>query len=259
MKKLLFFISIFILTTIGAMASDFRFVQVDSMLLSATDEKSIEKMENVIKDINNQKNVEFVVFSGDNIANPRKENLECFLKLLKGLKKPYYIALGSKDINKSKLSKKEYLNILKTKTKTHKKIMGSNYIVEKKGIVFIVLDGSKELITTPMGYYKETTLEWLENYLSFYSDKNVVILQHYPLIPPSNKEMRFTIKPEKYLEILKNYSNVKAIFAGNFDVNSEKNIDGVLHVTTANAPKYRIVDIMDYDSENPTFWSIIKE
>ena len=259
MKKLLFFISVLILSTMYVYASDFRFVQVDSMLLSATDEKSISRMQNVIKDINNQKNVEFIIFSGDNIANPRKENLECFINLAKGLRRPYYIALGSKDINKSKLSKKEYVNALKTKTKTHKKILGSNYVVEKKDIVFIIVDGSKDIISTPMGYYKETTLEWLENYLSFYSEKNVVILQHYPLIPPSNKEMRYTIKPEKYLEVIKNYSNVKAVFAGNFDVNSEKNIDGVLHVTTANAPKYRIVDIMDYDSENPTFWSIIKE
>ena len=58
---------------------------------------------------------------------------------------------------------------------------------------------------------------------------------------------------------MKNYKNVKAIFAGNFNENSEKEVNDILHVTTANAPKYRVVDVMDCESENPTFWSNIKE
>ena len=110
-----------------------------------------------------------------------------------------------------------------------------------------------------MGYYKTSTLDWLKNELSFYQDKNIVIFQHFPLVSPSNKESRSTIKPEEYLELLKNYNNVKAIFAGNFDLNSEKNVDGVLHITTSRAPQYRIVDIMDCETSEPTFWSVIKE
>ena len=102
MKKILLFLAFIILSTISAKASDMRFVQVDSMLLSASEEKSIEKMQKIINDINNQKNIEFVVFTGDNIANPKQENLECFVKIAKDLKKPYYIALGSKDINKNR-------------------------------------------------------------------------------------------------------------------------------------------------------------
>ena len=81
MKKILLFLAFIILSTICAKASDMRFVQVDSMLLSASEEKSIEKMQKVINDINNQKNIEFVVFTGDNIANPKQENLECFVKI----------------------------------------------------------------------------------------------------------------------------------------------------------------------------------
>ena len=260
MKKILLFLAFIILSTISAKASDMRFVQVDSMLLSASEEKSIEKMQKVINDINNQKNIEFVVFTGDNIANPKQENLEYFVKIAKDLKKPYYIALGSKDINKNKhFSKKDYINILKTKSRFYKKIDSPNYVIEKKDIIFIIVDGSKEVIATPMGYYKKSTLDWLETQLSYYSGKNIVIFQHFPLIPPVNKETRATIKPEAYLEILNNYKNVKAIFSGNFNLNSEKDINGIIHFTTANAPQYRIVDIKDYESENPTFWSVIKE
>ncbi len=243
-----------------AFCADMSFVQVDTLCLSAKDEQSILKMQNIIEKINNQKNIEFVVFTGDNIESPKKENLECFIKNAKKLKKPYYVVLGSKDISKQKhLGKKEYINFLKQKSKYHKKILGPNFVVEKKDIAFICLDGSKDVITTPMGYYREATLDWLENQLSYYSDKNIVIFQHFPLIAPSRKETRYTIKPEAYLDLLKQYGNVKAIFAGNFNVNSEKEVEGVLHVTTADAPQYRVVDMMDYETEKPTFWSVIKE
>ena len=41
-------------------------------------------------------------------------------------------------------------------------------------------------------------------------------------------------------------------------VNSEKEINGILHITTAPAPQYRVIDIIDYDTNNPTFWSTLK-
>lgn len=260
MKKFLGLFICFLFTTIIAFSADMRFVQVDSALFNAEESVSVKKLENLIADINRQKNVEFVIFSGDNIAKAKKENLECFLKIANNLKAPYYIILGGKDVNKQKhLGKKEYLQITKAKNRAHRKIESPNYVIEKKDIVFIIVDGSKEVITSSMGYYRPTTLEWLENQLSFYKDKNIIILQHFPLIPPSNKESRFTYKPNEYLEILNNYKNVKAIFAGNFGINSETENNGILHFTTSNAPQYRIVDIMNYNSENPTFWSIIKE
>ena len=39
-------------------------------------------------------------------------------------------------------------------------------IFEKNNIVFIVVDGSKEVIPTPQGYYREETLDWLEEQCS---------------------------------------------------------------------------------------------
>ena len=151
------------------------------------------------------------------------------------------------------------MEMVKSNSYAHKKIDFPNYVIEKKDIVFIVVDGSKEVIPSSIGYYRAETLEWLQNQLSYYCDKNIVIFQHFPQNAPLNKESRFTFKPDEYLEMLKNYNNVKAIFAGNFNVNSEKEVDGILHFSTANAPQYRIVDIMDYETEKPIFWSVIKE
>ena len=260
MKKLIGLLIGFFITFNSAYSADMRFIQVDSVLFSPTDEQSVTQLKNLINDINVQKNVEFVIFSGDNIAKAKKENLESFLKLAKKLKQPYYLVLGSKDVNKQKgLGKKEYMKIVSENCRAHKKIESPNYVFEKRGVIFIVLDGAREVIPSPMGYYKEDTLNWLENTLSYYRDKKIVIIQHFPIIAPVKKESRYTFKPARYLELLQRYSNVKAIYAGNFGVNNEQNINGVVHVSTANAPLYRIVDIIDIDTSNPEFWSVIKE
>ncbi|MBE7710771.1 MAG: hypothetical protein E7Z92_01385 [Cyanobacteria bacterium SIG31] len=260
MKKFLYLLIGIFLTTNLAFSADMRFIQVDSAMVSSKDEASIGKHKKLIENINKEKNVEFIIFTGDNIAKADSENLDCFLTLNKSLQKPYYVVLGSKDVNKQKhLGKKDYMQMVSKKSKSHKRIKNPNYTIEKKEIVFIILDGSRDVIPSAMGYYKEDTLSWLENQLSYYNDKNVVIIQHFPLIPPAKKESRCTCKPEEYLNLLKNYKNVKAIFAGNFGINSEKLIEDVLHITTTNAPQYRIIDIMDYEKENPTFWSVIKE
>lgn len=240
--------------------ADMRFIQVDNLLYSASNQASINMAENLISDINKQKNVEFIVFSGNNIAKPNKENLEGFLNQAKKLKKPYYIILGNKDINKQKkLDKKEYLKIVNKKNRTHKKITSPNYVFQKKGIIFIVVDGSKEIITTSMGYYKTQTLDWLEIELNKYNNKKVIILQHFPLIPPSKRESHYTLKAEEYLELLSTHKNVLAVISGHFGIDKEIEQNGILHISTTSAPKYKIIDLLNYDSENPEFWSITKQ
>ena len=92
-----------------------------------------------------------------------------------------------------------------------------------------------------------------------YKDKNVIILQHYPIIPPATKETHYTYKADEYLKLLSEHKNVKAVVSGHFDVNKEQEVNGILHISTKNAPIYRVIDILDYETKNPTFWSTIKE
>ena len=154
---------------------------------------------------------------------------------------------------------KWYTNILSKNVRTHKKIDSPNYVFTQKNIVFIVADGSKEFIPTPIGYYREDTLLWLDEQLSKYKDKTVIILQHYPIVPPAKKETYYTHKADEYLQLLTEHKNVKAIVSGHFNVNNEQTVNNVLHISTKNAPTYRIIDILDYDTDTITIWSTIKE
>ena len=110
-----------------------------------------------------------------------------------------------------------------------------------------------------IGYYKEDVILWLDDKLDDYADKKVVILQHYPIVAPIKKETHYTYKADEYLKLLTEHKNVKALIAGHFGVNKEEFVDGILHISTKNAPVYRVIDILDYETENPTFWSTIKE
>ena len=129
MNKVLTILFSLLLTTSTVFAKDMRFIQVDSSLYSTSNTKSFETL---INKINSEKNVDFVVFTGDNIAKPNLKNLESFITQAKKLKSPFYVVLGNKDLNKQKeLSKKEYMKYLSENIRFYKKIDSPSYLFKK--------------------------------------------------------------------------------------------------------------------------------
>jgi 3',5'-cyclic AMP phosphodiesterase CpdA len=241
----------------NVLARDLRFVQITDVRYSKTDNSEV--LSKVIKDVNKQKDVDFVVFTGDSLNKPSQENLEDFVKQVKKLKKPVYILIGDRDVNKHKdLSKKQFMAYLKKKLPNYKE-EDINYTFERGGVVFIVADGAKDVIPSTIGYYKSDVTEWVDTSLNLYPKKNVIILQHFPIIPPENKENYITFKGDKYVEMLQKHDNVKAVVAGHFGVNKEETVNGIVHISTAPAPYYRIIDITNCTSKNPEIWAQIKE
>ena len=123
----------------------------------------------------------------------------------------------------------------------------------------MVIDGSKEVFPSSIGYYKSDVLDWLEEQLIKYNDKKVIILQHFPLIPPAKRESHYTFKAEEYLELLNENDNILAVVSGHFGVNREQEFKGIMHLSGPEAPSYKIIEILNYDSEKPEFWSITKQ
>ena len=259
MKNFIYAFFVLFISISTVFASDMRFIQVDGVLLDASNTQSVENFNNLLSNIKKEKNVSFVVFTGNNIAKPNKENLTKFLKMANKLNVPYYVVLGQKDVNKQKhLSKAEYAKLVSKKNWSQKFCKKPNYAFTKNNILFLVADGSKDVIPTSNGYYKADVTEWVNNELNENKDKKVIIFQHYPLVPPAERENYYTFKADEYLKMLSEHKNVKAVFAGHFGINDEREINGIVHFATEKAPSYRIVDIIDYNTENPTFWSSIK-
>lgn len=257
MKKLLVLFFVCLVTTSNVFAKDLRFVQITDVRYSK--EHNSETLKKVIKDVNRQKNVNFVVFTGDNIEKTDMQDLKDFISAAKKLHRPFYVIIGDKDVNKYKdLSKKEYQEYLKKKL-PNCKTKDLNYSFEQNGVVFLVVDGAKDVIPGTNGYFKDDVVEWVDRALDKHSKENVIILQHFPLIPPKENEGYATYKPQKYLEVLQKHSNVKAVVAGHFGENKEETVSGIIHISTAPAPNYRIIDILDCNSKNPTIWAEVKE
>ena len=257
MKKIFGLLLIYILFATTVTAKDLRFVQIDSVRYSK--DNNSETLAKVIKDINKQKDIDFIVFTGDNIDRPDIENLKGFISAAKKLHKPYYVVIGDKDVNKHKdLSKKDYQKFVRKKV-SNIKAKETNYTFEKDGVVFFIVDGAKDVIPSSNGYYKDDVVEWVDANLNFYNDKNVVILQHFPLIPPENNENYVTFKPQKYLEVIQKHKNVKAVISGHFGINKEETVNGIVHISTAPIPMYRVIDIIDCTSKTPSIWAELIE
>ena len=63
MKKLYGLLITFLFFSIcSAFCADMKFVQIDNLMFSASNQQSIVTLEHIIEDINKQKNIDFVVF-----------------------------------------------------------------------------------------------------------------------------------------------------------------------------------------------------
>ena len=195
-------------------------------------ENSANALEKTIKDINKIPNVDFVAFTGDNIDTANASDLKTFLKIANKLNVPYYIVIGNHEVFKSqKFDKKEYMKTVR-KYSDSCKPSGANYTFTKKGFVFVVVDGAKEVIPGPAGYYKKDTLKWLDKQLTKHARQKVVILQHFPVVAPYYNRTHATYNVADYEAVLKKHKNVIAIVSGHYHGNGEKLVDGVYHIST---------------------------
>ncbi|MBR1942352.1 metallophosphoesterase [bacterium] len=214
-------------------AKEIKFIQVTD-LMYRQNVSSQENLKNLVDNINSGDKIDFVVFTGDNIANAKKETLQEFLETIKSLKYPYYIELGEKDCLKANgLSKDLYLKYVKSNSK--QKFNSFNYAVKMDDIVFVFVDGAKEFLPAPNGFYREDTLTWLDKTLTKYKKKHVIIIQHFPLFDKSEASPYNLYKADLYNEILSKHNNVLMIVSGHYRDNIEQEINNVKHIVTAPA------------------------
>ena len=243
-KFILLFISTFLIQQI-CVADELNFVQATDTHLRG---KS-EQLTNFVKTINKTSNIDFVVFTGDNIDVANLRDLKEFLKEVKKIRCRKFVLIGNHDVLKMQgLDKSLYM-----KTVQHYLgISHSNkphYVFIRKGIVFVVLDGTKQIIPASNGYFNDDELKWFDEVLTKYEDKKVVVLQHYPLLDTNIIGHELYAK-DKYEEVLKRHNNVIAIIAGHYHKNIEQNIDGICHIVTPplrnNYYKIITIDCNDY-------------
>lgn len=248
-------------------AENIKFIQVTDAHMAKNSEYSQKVLKATVDDINKQPNVSFVVFTGDNINYAEEEDLRIFASIVKKLNVPYYIVIGNHDVYKTNgMPKTRYLEIMRESNfKIHQR--KPNYKWRKKGFEFLIVDGAKEVIPGPAGYFKKDTLKWLDKTLNKYRKKTVVIFQHFPIEYPDGAEGRLkthkTYKVEDYKEIIDRHNNVLAIISGHLHTNGENMKNGVYHISTpsllAMPHYYKVIDIVTMKDFSPIIYTQLRE
>ena len=228
-------------------AKELKFVQITdtNFTLDIDDIASEERakhLKQAIKDINKDKSIKFVVFTGNSVRHPDKKELAAFFRLANKLRKPYYVVIGNKEVLRYKhFTKKNFMHTawLHNHNMLFKK--PSYVFTPNRDIAFVVLDGVNEMMPVPSGNYRPETLEWLDKQLDKYENKKVVILQHFPIVSPSDKPVYDPADMNKYLQTINSYDNVLAIISGHFNADVTTYRKGVYHISSPafSAPYYR--------------------
>lgn len=254
MKKIICFILTLFSISTACQAENIKFLQVTDVHLS---QENVQYLKQFVEEVNREYNtLDFIVFTGDNIDQANVNDLKLFLDTIKDLKVKPYVLIGNHDLFTScDLNKKRYMKLVRKKLGFYHSNK-PNYIIRRKNIIFIAMNGVKEVFPGANGYFRKDELIWLDKKLNKYRDKKVVILQHFPLLDTKVKSHNLYRK-EDYEDVLKRHNNVISIVSGHYHANREQKQDGIYHIITknfANNTYYKLIEIYD---ENMVFTYLI--
>lgn len=254
MKKIVCLILILFNLFFSCEAKNAKFIQVTDVHLTSN---NFQYLQQFVEDVNkNYKDIDFIVFTGDNIDNANSKDLELFLDIINNLKIKPYVLVGNHDLFKSNsMSKENYMCLVQKKLGLYHSNK-PNYVFKDKDIVFIAMNGVKEVIPSSKGYYRQDELIWLDKMLSKYSNKKVVILQHFPLLTTIVKGHNMYGR-ENYEQILKKHTNVISIISGHYHENREQKDGEIYHIITKNFSNNKYYKIIEIDTDNNMVYTLL--
>ncbi len=205
-------------------------------------------LEDAISQINKEKDINFVMITGDTIDIANKKSLYGVVDTLNTLDYPWYFVVGNHDtVTDGFLTKYNLLKILKEKNP--KNTFDKTYYTFKQegGFRIIVLDGAKNKGVSSHGIIPTEQLNWLDKILSKSKKDVVLIFIHFPLETPYDSPNHTILNAKEYESILKKYKMPIAIFSGHYHMTKITKRKNILHVSTPSLAGYpnafRIVEI----------------
>lgn len=157
-----------------------RFIHITDSHMDLSDSDSVEAMELMSSFINaNYKELDFVLFGGDNFNNNVKGNTDAlkFKEIIERLHCPAYLVRGNKE-SSPKPADGIDLEQFKTLFLSHHEleVHGRDWRLEKKGYTILGLDSCIEGANN--GVYTQETINFAKHALK--SKKPTIILNHHP-------------------------------------------------------------------------------
>lgn len=210
MKKrlpLLFFFLFSLVLAAQTEIKPFKFALITDTHVSSPDNN--EDLRRVVRDINAQPDIEFVIHSGDVTEFGADEELKTAKSILDSLRKPLYIVPGNHDSNWSESGTNSFLRIFG----------GETFAFERNGYKFIGMASGPNMRMGP-GQIPRENLTWFFGELK-HTGRNqpIIFVNHYPIDNSLNNWF-------EVLDAFRPY-NVKLMLCGHGHVNQPMNYEGV--------------------------------
>lgn len=190
---------------------------------------SCELLNLAIQKINQDKEIEFVIITGDIINDGRSYNLDTAVMLLENLKKPYFVTIGNNDLALPStgfgISKQTFIsafpNTFNVAGKGYWNKIWDQYL-------FIGIDANNP--NSGDSFYTYEFIKWFKNVINRNQSKKILIFNHYPpvsmqqLFDDSDNGSNDNTKP--ILSFLKKNHNFIGYFSGHLHLPFIKKIAG---------------------------------
>ncbi len=215
-----------------------KFIHVTDSHMDLSDSDSVESIRLMVAFINtNYKDLDFVLFGGDNFNNnaPKNSDAQEFKKIVSKLHCPYYAVRGNKESspkNDDAIRLAEFQKMFCTSQELE--VHGKDWKIQKNGYVLLGLDSCVENANN--GLYTQETLSFAE--ASLKEGKPTLILNHHPYTNYWNG----TEKKDLHKYVLNNtdevqkrlfkYSNLLLTLSGHKHIDSVKQLYGTKTIVT---------------------------
>ena len=216
-------------------AQDMTFALLTDTHISKNNKAPAEALQEVIKEVNSNPQIEFVLISGDISEEGDFTSLKAAKDLIEGLNKPYYVIPGNHETKWTESGMTDF-----------GKIFGyERFKYEHKGLLFLGFN-TGPLIRMADGHVAPQDITWLKEELSKVGDKQPVILvTHYPLLAGDVDNWY------EVTDVVRKY-NIKTFLGGHYHRNKLFDYDGIPGVINRSTqkdkdgkPGYSIIEIVN--------------
>lgn len=231
--------------------SDIHFLENGSNTTFKMIGESSRLLDDAVAQINEIKDIDFVMITGDLIDKPFEKELRAVLPHVQQLNYPWYFGFGNHDrCVGGYLTSDVYLKMLREANPDF--IFDNPYytFIPKKGYRVIVLDDIITSEITSQGYIDEKQLKWLKKELDRAKKDTVLIFMHVPIIEPFASPNHRLKNASQLMGLIESYKNPIGVFQGHYHATRVVQHDNVLYVSTPALVSYpdafRLITVQNY-------------
>lgn len=208
-------------------------------------------LDDAINQINEIPNINFVMFTGDQIDKSFEKELSAFLPHAQRLNYPWYITFGNHDTCIGGfLTPQVYLDMVEKANSQFNFKKPYYSFSPQKGYKVIVLDTIIRDRLTSNGIIGDEQLKWLDNELKSANNDTVLIFTHVPIVEPFESANHRLLNADKVKQIIEKYDNPIGVFQGHYHASRIKQINNVLYVSSPSLVSYpnafRIITVTNH-------------